>query len=474
MGFFDDIGKNIGDFGKNLGNFFGSMGGMGVDPGSASQMAPSIAAGSADIGSGGGGGVPVSMPSSSSLGQYGNYGGTGSNPYGDSAMSPASSNSGSDGGLNQNIMALAGQLMQGPDYSSVINALGNFKTPSYADLAHQNYAQTVAAAQQNQANVNARYGQVGQMLADLYGANSTAASLGDNNVLQAIARDEGSALQDTANSQATTLSNMKNAQLAERANLLERGGLNPADAASLGDFQKIDPSQVAEQNAVNQAASRAANAQSAAADRTQLNNEMARALQNQGNIAQGQLQNQNLAYNTSVGKYLTDLASQENQLEMQAHQQDYQNALNRLMAGVNMQNQMYNDLTQRIGAVSGNRGLPEFMQANAQNTSATANLLKALQAQGANGVDPFQSAVQRAGAYGPQVQQELTGALGSMQLTPGTKPTFADLYQWMSRNNSQNIPADILYQAAQDATASKALPSGQPDMYELLGQINNL
>ena len=452
------------NLGNDIGNFFGihnspTNGQMGYDP---STNAPIMGGGSADLGTGAAAPAPTPSPipaASNTPAGLAPTSSTGSDPNASPYLSSTTAGGNTSTGPDWN--AMAANLMQPQDISPLMNAYQQMQIqqPDLLALSQQNYTAARNALLQNQDNVNHQYSQVGDNLNGLYTTDSNAARLGGNNILQHIANDQNTAVQGTANNAVQSLAALRNAELANR------GG-------ATGDWVS-DPVAAATAGVVSNAQQAANNAQAQAVQNTNMNNEMADAMKTQGNTAIGQLENGRLSYNASIGNQLSQLANQEASREMQAQEQNYTNKLNLLSGMSNLMNTQYNDLTNRIGATAGNRGIPEFATASASDTTAAAKMLQTLQA--ATGQDPFQSAVARAGQYGPAIQQELSAAYqNGMGLPPGTKATFGDLYHWMSNNNSQNIPDNVLMQAAQDADASKALPSGLLDLSALNDAVNNL
>jgi hypothetical protein len=338
--------------------------------------------------------------------------------------------------------------------------MNGIQHPNYLQLAQDAYAKDLGSINQGMNQVHGQYNQVGTDMKDMYNTNANVSRLGNNNILQQVANNEGNAVQGGARANVAALAQLKNAELAQRAAVAQRGGMPMA----AGD-QKTDPADVAVAGTLQNAQQQAENAQAAATQGTNLNNEMATAIGTQGIAANTQLQNQRTSYDESMNKYKADLANQEATREMEAQKQNYADAMARIQAGYGMAKDSAQANTDRFAALVGNKGL---MSALSDVGTYNLDQGKALQAQAAAGtanVDPASTALH---SY-PQFATAYNNALmGQLQVTPGTKPTYADIVKAMSQDPSikgnPNINGNDLINFAQMATANKAQADPNIDM----------
>lgn len=485
MGFWQDIGNNVGNFfnggadniANGMGKIAGSLGSINYsgptsqDPlGSLNYQAPDW--GSADVGSG--------APANGNAGQLGALPSVERGPSGGSGLVDTSSTgpnatgpSGTDPSQGQTLLSkMMGMLEQpalGTDQLSKALQGMSVDKLDYLKLAQQNYQNILNQIGGVQQGVNNRYDQVATDMNDLYNQDSAMAKLGGNNVLTSIAGNQGQAIQNNAANAANTLANLKNSQLAQRAQIAAQAGQNPANAPQ-GDAWRIDPNEVAVQGIVQNAQQAANNANAAAADRTQLNNDMADALKAQGLSMGQQLQNEKMGYNASMGKYLADLANQESTRELDAVKQNRADQLAILNAQIGLQEQQATLENSRLTSLLGNHGFPDLFQTLGTYGLDQAKAAQALAA--VSGGSPIASAIQNAGQYGTTLQDAYNRALiNGMNLTPGQKPTYEDVYRGM--NNAgvdlSGIPQNIMDGFVQQATAAK--PTGSSDVTDLMNQI---
>jgi len=326
------------------------------------------------------------------------------------------------------------------------------KPPDYLAQTKTAYQGLLDQLNGTKNDVNHRYDQVGTDMGDLYKINQNAAGLGNNNILQSIAQNEGNAIQGNAQNNMNALANLKNSELATRAAVAQQGGMPQA----AGDYQHTDPADVASAGTLANAQQAATNAQAQATQGTQLNNEMAAALGNQGNIMHQQLENNRLGYNASMGKYQADLANQEATREMEAQKQMYQDLMARVQAGYGISKDQAALDIQKMQGLVGNKGFMSALQD--LGTYNLDNAKAAAQMGGAGNIAPSQAALN---AY-PQFASAYNNALANgMGLVAGTKPTYADLYKTMKSDPSlANVDANSLANFAQMATNPKALGTG--------------
>lgn len=455
MSIWDDIGNGVG-------NFFGNLGKAAMSPDGANTPGDSAALksayGGADIGAQQTGAASP-MPSYS--------GNTGMNLDNLNAMGNAAiqGNQQQPQGLNSAVIDAVMRGISTPAIdpnimSQAFNGLGNIQHPDYLGLTKDAFAKMQDQVKNMQDTINGGYNQVGTDMGDLYKANQQAATLGNNNILQQIGQAQGAAQQGSAANNVNALANLKNSELATRAAVAQQGGMPQAQ----GDYMRTDPSDVQAAGMLANAQQSANNANGAALDRTNMNNEMANALGNQGAIMHQQLENNRMGYNSSVGKYMTDLTNQEAQREMDASKQNYADQMQQVMARYGMAKDSADLNIKKVGAFVGSRGLPAMLQdigiGNMDNAKAQATMDQA------GNVDPARTAL---AAY-PQFANAYNTALANgMGLVSGTKPTYADVYKAMANDPSVSGNGNDLINFAQMVTSPKALSDGSSSSpYDLL------
>lgn len=459
MGFIEDFNNWANPINKGVNNFFDSLGtAAGSGPDSAQNQDDSALRSAYNMGGGSDIGVqqqasatspvPAMNPSASTANSSGaNAMGGGMSPSLNSSVINAVMNGISTPAIDPRIM------------SDAFNGLKAIQRPDYLAQTKDAFQRMQQQVQGMQQQMNQGYNQVGTDMGDLYAQNQKVAQLGNNNILQQMAQGQGQAQQGSAANNVNALANLKNSELATRAAVAGAAGIPQAQ----GDYMRTDPSDVAATGMLANAQQGARNANEAALDRTNMNNEMANALGNQGAIMHQQLENNRLGYNSSVGKYMTDLTNQEAQREMDAAKQNYSDEMQMRSLMYNMAKDSSDQNIKKIAAIVGSRGLPAMLQdigiANMDNAKAATTGMQA------GNVDPARTALsaypQFAGAY----NKALANGMG---LVAGTKPTYADVYKAMYNDPSVSGNGNDLINFAQMVTSPKALADPSISPYDQL------
>lgn len=444
-----DFGNSMGQYGKSMDQGIGTPGTNGSSP---SDPYSNYGMGSADSG-------PMQSTGSSTPTN------TGSAPFnwqaGQQSLTPMTPDppSQSQAFIDAFMNAVKTPAMRQDYVQQAFDNLKNIQPVNYLKNTQDAYKSMLDQLQSGQDQVHGRYDQVGTDMRDLYNTNANVSKLGNNNILQQVAQAQGKTIQDNAQGNVKALADLKNAELAQRAAIAQKAGT----AQAAGDYQISDPSASVVSGTLQNAQQGASNALAQATQNTNLNNQMANAINTQGIAADSQLQNQRTNYDQSLNKYRADMANQEATREMEAQKQMYADQMARAQAGYGISKDQATMDIEKFKALVGNKG---FMSALPDIGSYNLDQSKAM-AQGMNpgNIPPDQSAM---AAY-PQFQQEYLKAIqNGMGLPAGTKPTANDFMHYgMNDTSFGGNPSDWA-KFAQMATAQKAMSDPMGDFYSMM------